>query len=326
MTGICATSLRVKGRDPRFRLALVFPAVFLFLFYAGISAAQEERGQYITETQQMEIADQFFREGDYVEASREYKRFLFFYPRSNRTEEALLKNARSFFRGQKWEEALSACDHLLSRDPAPLVKSEAFRIRGDIMAVQRQYAEARISFGKAREAAPNTGAADEAQFQIARTYLREEKWKEAADEFRKIDKTSKLSLKSDSLAQGLDRIEDVPQKSPAAAGVLSAVLPGAGQAYCGEYGRAAISFLLNGAFVWGIVESFRNDHNVVGGILTLFEVGWYSANVLNAVNRAEKYNRRKTQEYINGLERGSGISLVLSVQERTPMLAFRYIF
>jgi hypothetical protein len=104
------------------------------------------------------------------------------------------------------------------------------------------------------------------------------------------------------------------------------VLPGAGQAYCGEYGRAAISFLLNGVFVWGIVESFRNDHNVVGGILTLFEVGWYSANILNAVNRAEKYNQRKTQEYINGLERGSGISLVISVQERTPMLAFRYIF
>ena len=129
MTGIGVTSLRVKGRDLRFSVALVFPAIFLFLFYAGISAAQEESGQYITETQQMELADQFFREGDYEGAIREYKRFLFFYPRSNRTEEALLKNARSYFRGQKWEEALSACDHLVNRNPAPLVKSEAFRIQ-----------------------------------------------------------------------------------------------------------------------------------------------------------------------------------------------------
>jgi tetratricopeptide (TPR) repeat protein len=305
---------------------MVFPAVLLFLFCAGISAAQEESGQYITATRQMELADQFFREGDYEGAVREYKRFLFFYPRNDRTEEALLKTARSYFRGQKWEEALSACDHLVSRNPAPLVKSEAFRIRGDVMAVKRQYAEARISFGKAREAAPNTRAADEAQFQIARTYLREEKWKEAADEFRKIDKTSALSPQSDSLAQGLDRIAEVPQKSPAVAGVLSAVLPGAGQAYCGEYGRAAISFLLNGVFIWGIVESFRNDNNVMGGILTLFEVGWYSANVLNAVNSAEKYNRKNTQEYINGLERGSGISLGLDLQGRTPVLAFRYVF
>ncbi len=305
---------------------MVFPVVLLFLFCAGISAAQEGSGQYITATQQMELADQFFREGDYEGAIREYKRFLFFYPRNNRTEEALLKTARSYFRGQKWEEALSACDHLVSRNPAPLVKAEAFRMRGDIMAVKRQYAEARISFGKALEAAPNTRAADEAQFQIARTYLREEKWKEAADEFRKIDKTSELSPRSDFLVQGLDRIAEVPQKSPAVAGVLSAVLPGAGQAYCGEYGRAAISFLLNGVFIWGIVESFRNDNNVVGGILTLFEVGLYSANVLNAVNSAEKYNRKNTQEYINGLERGSGISLALSVQGRTPVLAIRCVF
>ena len=194
------------------------------------------------------------------------------------------------------------------------------------MAVKRQYVEARISFGKAREAAPNTRAADEAQFQIARTYLREEKWKEAADEFRKIDKTSALSPQSDSLAQGLDRIAEVPQKSPAVAGVLSAVLPGAGQAYCGEYGRAAISFLLNGLFIWGMVESFRRDHYVVGGILTVFELGWYSANLLNAVNSAEKYNRKKTQEYIDDLERGGKISLGLSLRGRTPALAFRYVF
>ena len=60
--------------------------------------------------------------------------------------------------------------------------------------------------------------------------------------------------------------------------------------------------------------------------MTLFEVGLYSANVLNAVNSAEKYNRKNTQEYINGLERGSGISLALSVQGRTPVLAIRCVF
>ena len=128
------------------------------------------------------------------------------------------------------------------------------------------------------------------------------------------------------MAQGLDRIPEVPQKSPAAAGVMSAVLPGAGQAYSGEYGRAAISFLLNGLFIWGMVESFRHDHYVVGGILTLFELGWYSANILNAVNSAEKYNRKKTQEYINGLERGEQNFPGPFLQGRTPMLAFRYVF
>jgi tetratricopeptide (TPR) repeat protein len=268
--------------------AKLFLTAILFLFPAGISAAQEGSGRYIDEVLQMELADQFFREGDFEGAVREYKRFLFFFPQSARAEEALLKTARSYFRGQKWDEALAACDHLIRKDPAPPLKSEAFLIQGDILAVKKQYPEARISFQKAREASPGTRVADEAQFQIARTYLREEKWKEAAEEFRKIDKHSKLYPKSDSMAQGLDRISEVPHKSPAAAGVMSAMLPGAGQAYSEEYGRAAISFLLNGLFIWGMVESFRHDHYVVGGILTVFELGWYSANILNAVNSAEK--------------------------------------
>jgi TolA-binding protein len=308
------------------RAAMVFGAAILFFGGAGISAAQEGSGRYIDEALQMELADQFFRERDFEGAVREYKRFLFFFPRSARAEEALLKTGRSYFRGQKWEEALAVCDTLIKKDPAPPVKSEAFLIQGDILAVKRRYPEARIAFQKAREASPGAGSADEAQFQTARTLLREEKWKEAADEFRKIDPHSRLYPKSESMAQGLDRISEVPHKSPAAAGVMSAVLPGAGQAYSEEYGRAAISFLLNGLFIWGMVESFRHDQNVVGGILAVFELGWYSANILNAVNSAEKYNRRKTQEYINELERGSNLSLGLSLQGRTPALAFRYTF
>ena len=314
-------------REPAWRQAAkVFLAALLFLFPAEILSAQEGSGRYIDETLQMELADQFFSEGDYEGAVREYKRFLFFFPQSAKAEEALLKTARSYFRGQKWEEALAACDNLIKKNPAPPLKSEAFLIQGDVLAVKKQYPEARISFEKAREVSPGTRVADEAQFQIARTYLREEKWKEAADGFRKIDKNSKLYPKSDSFAQGLDRIQQVPQKSPAAAGVLSAILPGAGQAYSEEYGRAAISFLLNGLFIWGMVESFRRDQYVVGGILTVFELGWYSANILNAVNSADKYNRKKTQDYIDELERGSRLSLGLSLQGKTPALAFRYVF
>ena len=308
------------------RVVGVFLAALGFLFPGGILSAQEGSGRYIDESLQMELADQFFREGDFEGAVREYKRFFFFFPRSAKAEEAMLKIARSYFRGQKWEEALAACDRLIQKDPAPPVKSEAFRVRGDILAVKRQYPEARASFQKARETSPGTRVADEAQFQIARTYLREEKWKEAAEEFRKIDARSQLYPKSESLARGLDRISEIPQKSPAAAGVLSAILPGAGQAYNEEYGRAAISFLLNAVFIWGMVESFRHDQYVIGGILTVFELGWYSANILNAVSGAQKYNRKKTQEYIQGLEKESGLSLGLSLQGRTPALAFRFVF
>jgi hypothetical protein len=122
----------------------------------------------------------------------------------------------------------------------------------------------------------------------------------------------------------LDRIQEVPQKSPGMAGVLAAVLPGAGHLYCERYRDAAIAFLLNGAFIWGIVESFEHDNYVVGGILTFFELGWYSGNIYSAVASAHKYNRKMKQEYIDHLERG--LSLGISFQGRSPVFSLRYAF
>ncbi len=162
--------------------------------------------------------------------------------------------------------------------------------------------------------------------QIALTYLKEEKWPEAAKEFRKINKDSKLYPKGEYFAQGLDRIQEVPQKSPGMAGVLAAVLPGAGHLYCERYRDAAIAFLLNGAFIWGIVESFEHDNYVVGGILTFFELGWYSGNIYSAVSSAHKYNQKRMQEYLNFLEKGSDLSIGISFQGKTPMLSLRYDF
>lgn len=297
-----------------------------FLLHSEILPAQEAGGRYIDETLQMGLADQFFNEGDYYGAIREYKRFLFFFPHSVRAEEALLKTARSYFNERKWDEALSAGDDLVKKFPASSLRSEAFFIKGDAFAGKKQYPQARISFENVQEVSPGTPIANEAQLRIGRTYLKEEKWKEAAAEFRKIDKNSKLHPKGEYFAQGLDRIQEVPHKSPLAAGVLSAILPGAGQVYSERYGEAAIAFLLNGAFIWGMVVSFAHEDYVVGGILTFFELGWYSANIVNAVGSAQKYNRKKRMDYLGDLERESNLSIGLSLHGKTPVLAFNYAF
>ncbi|OPX40309.1 MAG: hypothetical protein B1H13_07790 [Desulfobacteraceae bacterium 4484_190.3] len=52
------------------------------------------------------------------------------------------------------------------------------------------------------------------------------------------------------------------------------------------------AFLVNALFIWAAVESFHNDNNVVGGMLTFLELGWYSGNIYSAVNSAHKYNRK----------------------------------
>ena len=315
-----------ERKSARLRMITMFLPLILFLLRPGILPGAEESGRYIDEELQMGLADEFFKEGDYYRAVTEYKRFLFFFPQSGRVEEALSRIVKSYFNGKKWDEAVATCDEWLKKFPVSSRANEAYLLKGLALSEKKELSQARFSFRKAQETSPGTALADEAQFQIARTYVKEEKWREAAEEFRKIDKTAKLYPKGEYWGKGLDRMDQVPHKSPAAAGILAAVLPGAGHVYTERYRDAAVAFLLNGAFIWGMIESFQNNNNVVGGILTFFELGWYSGNIYSAVASAHKYNKKEREQYLDELEKGSDLAVGISFRGETPVLFLRYVF
>jgi hypothetical protein len=299
--------------------------LFFFFFLCGAASAQEEGKRVVDEKAQMGLGDYFFEDGDFYRAITEYKRFLFFFPESLRAEEALWKIASSYFQGKKWDEALSAADDLLKKHPSSPWAPEAILLKGRCWMEKKEFSQARHYFLLAREMAAGTGIAQEAQWQTAVSFLREDRWKEAAAEFRKVEPSSRLYPRAEYWAQGLEGIEEVPQKSPTTAGIL-AVLPGAGHLYCERYRDAGIAFVLNAAFIWGMVESFKHENYVVGGILTFFELGWYSGNIYSAVSSAHKYNRNKKKEYLDNLEKEDRLSLGISFREKQPFFSFRYVF
>jgi hypothetical protein len=73
---------------------------------------------------------------------------------------------------------------------------------------------------------------------------------------------------------------------------------------------AAVSFMLNGLFIWATVEAFQNDNNVTGGILLFFESGWYLGNIYNAAGSAHKYNRRAEQDFLDRLSNRYSLSYI----------------
>ncbi len=303
--------------------------IFLLLLFFACSytsaSAEGEGGLYLDPNVQIRLGDSFYAEGDYYRAVTEYKRFLFLFPQSARAEEARWKIAVSYYGGRKWDEALAAAEDLLKRYPDSSFAPEAFLLEGRCYAEKRDYSQARRFFRLVQEIAPDRPVSAEAQWETAVTYVKEERWKEAAEEFRKVSPVSRLFTPAAVAARGLERIDEIPQKSPLTAGVL-AVLPGAGHLYTERYRDAAIALALNGAFLWGIVEAFDHKNYVVGGILTFFEVGWYSGNIYSAVSSAHKYNRNKKKEYLEYLEREGNFSLGFSSVGKTPVLSLRYVF
>jgi tetratricopeptide (TPR) repeat protein len=88
----------------------------------------------------------------------------------------------------------------------------------------------------------------------------------------------------------LDRDQQLPRKSPVVAGLLSAVVPGAGHIYAGHYGDGVTSFFLNGLFIAGTVVAIRQENYAVAGAVGVVGLPFYIGNIYGAANAATKWN------------------------------------
>jgi hypothetical protein len=91
-------------------------------------------------------------------------------------------------------------------------------------------------------------------------------------------------------------------KSPALAGVLSAVLPGSGQLYAGSLPAAAVTFLLNGLFIGATVELVRDKQYVTAAAAGTAASVFYLGGIINAADLARRRNRIAQQPYADALE------------------------
>ncbi|NIQ96269.1 MAG: tetratricopeptide repeat protein, partial [Desulfuromonadales bacterium] len=171
---------------------------------------------------------------------------------------------------------------------------------------QGDYAQARLLLGEGSGAGMTERFRARARYLLAWSYLEEDRFEEAKEQLQRLSGETPRQLSAK-----LPAFAGLPRKSPKLAGGLSAVLPGAGQLYVGRPRDASLAFLLNAAFILGIVESFDDGNEVVGAILLFFEGGWYTGNIFNAANGAHKYNRDVRQEFLDDLRPRFGVGLDL---------------
>jgi hypothetical protein len=92
--------------------------------------------------------------------------------------------------------------------------------------------------------------------------------------------------------------EEIPGRiDPARARILSSVIPGSGLLLSGEYRKAAVSFLLNVATVYGIHHFGSRKQFGVASLLFFFEIGWYTGGRNAASEAATDHNHKLVSEY-----------------------------
>ncbi|HEX2956506.1 MAG TPA: membrane protein insertion efficiency factor YidD [Chitinispirillaceae bacterium] len=127
--------------------------------------------------------------------------------------------------------------------------------------------------------------------------------------FCNIDTVSKLTIKDfstgsslinylgriDSLSASLDRLQ--PRSAPAA-GLLSAIVPGAGYLVGGRKRTALFALLFNGLIAWSTVEFVRQENYGAATFATLLGSGFYIGSIMGSVRAVDHYNQQKRHSII----------------------------
>lgn len=255
-----------------------------FVFFSSMILSA---GNGIAQDHDFSFAKELFRQGDYFRSITEAKRFIFNNPDSALKENVLILIADAYALGGDHKEALSRYRAFISEYPKSAKKAEVVFKIGKLYAEDREYEKAAAYFADVANHDPAPELSRKASYWLFLMNLFEKR-QAGAD---KIMESMQSSADRNTLEDYKREYNLLPFKSPAVAGTLAAVVPGAGHLYVGRKSDAFAAFLLNGLFIWGIVESFNKNDVGVGVTLSLFELGWYAGNIYSAVNSAHKHNR-----------------------------------
>ena len=274
---------------------------------------------------QFSFAEALLAEGDYYRAISEYKRFIYFFPENKLVETCNYRIGESYYRAKRWQEAREAFTTFIIKYPASPMIPGALYLKGMAEKQLRLYMDALSSFEEVIKS-KSIEFSDKAVYQSAIVHMEMEEWQKARETFSLVPKDSPLSGSASIIASELLHIDELPKKSPATAGTLAAILPGAGHLYTDRPTDALVAFLLNGAFIFGAIELFRHENYVAGGIVTFFEIGWYTGNIYSAVSSAHKYNKKIREDFIEHLKEMGSVSFQHDPKTSSNYLMFSLKF
>ena len=283
-----------------FSTTAVILSFLFFLIIPAISSSSEQTNDEKTEASRLfNFAYQLLQEGDYYRAITEYKRFISYYPQAPEIPDASIGIANAYYKAEKYDDAIESYRDFLAKYPENKNFDEAVLNLADSFIKTKRTDSAIILLDEIEEKMPGSSLAEKLKILLGKNMLKEGRFDDAEKELGKVKEKSGEKEEAEVLLESLKQMKGLELKSPLLAGLMSSVLPGAGQVYAGRKKDAIFSFLLNGLFTWGAVESFNRDIYVAGAILSFFEFGWYTGNIYNAVSDTHKYNRKIQDDFLN---------------------------
>jgi len=274
---------------------------------------------------QFDYARACMEKGQYDRAIAEFERFIYFFPDEDRVPLARHLIGVCHLENGRYRDAREIFSRTIGDNPHGPFAGKALFLAGESYYREGMFDRAESLFEEVLKTDPSSELENAARYRLGWTRMQENRWGEASEDFMRVDKADPLYPSAAYLSAESLKGELLPYKDPVCAGVMAGILPGLGHVYVSRYKDALVAFLLNGVFIWATIESFHQDHNVLGGILAFFEVGWYAGNIYSAVNVTHKWNKKVRDDFRKGLMDGFDIHLLTS-RKRPAGLALTFRF
>jgi TolA-binding protein len=314
---------RNHTKTPRIKFCLALTLCLALV--SGLIPIAEAGQVVVSSEEQLAFARSLMKEGKYDLAVIELERLIHFLPEDPKIREARYLIGLSYVLARRYEAAREALLPLAESRIKDGFAEKSLFLMGESYYRQGFYSEAGLYFERVLNEHPQPEIKGLSIYRLGWMKMHMDKWEEASHYFSIVEESSVLHRKAQTLASESLSGKDLPYKSPNAAGVLGAIVPGLGHAYVGRYRDGGMAFLLNALFIWASVEAFQSDQNVLGGILAFLELGWYSGSVYSAVNATHKYNRRLRDDFLGQFHEEIDLSRI-AANSKTIGLVFRIQF
>ncbi len=274
------------------RLCFFVVALAALVLSLQASPRAETIGVVLTDDVQMALGDAFLAEGEYYRAVTEYKKLTILFPDSDRLPEALYQMGMAYYRGEDYASAVAAFAGVRRTYAAAYFSRAAFYEGLSYSRLGRQEAAA-LAFERARLFDETHPAAADAQLGLSLIALEQDDVSGCRAQLEAFQANypddPRLSAVQSAFML-LNEYGAAPPKSPALAGTLSALLPGAGQVYAEHYRDGAMAFIVNALFIAGTVAAVDAGNYGLAAITGGVGLPFYAGNIYGAANAARKWN------------------------------------
>lgn len=270
---------------------LLFCLTFLLAFVLSGFDLQSQDIYDATHSQQ--FAEYLFKTKRYAEAAAEYERVIFLGEESDAIRLQLLNSMNFAGQGEQALDRMAFWFENLQEMPPALAMFYA----------RRQYQSKRQSllinqFNELKQI-PN----EKRSLLKSSTYLHELDWDKALIPIVELEQmNSSLATQQRSL---LETGQNLPHKSPLLAVSMSALIPGTGKMYSGQWQDGLISLFIFSSTAWMAYRGFQADgtKSVRGWIFGGLAFGFYLGNIYGSHKAARIANQRYIHAYHTQVDR-----------------------